>query len=126
MPDIRIFGRFWTPERACIIRMMLPGVAQARPPRKGGKAVPQGHQMRGILPPTLQPRVTRASGAAVGSVDGLERLDIVRHLVTPAHVKTCRVRFEPFQVQQGRLNLPFPAVQGIPIEDTCPNGQGMF
>ncbi|MBB5141992.1 hypothetical protein [Desulfovibrio intestinalis] len=32
----------------------------------------------------------------------------------------------PFQVQQGRLNLPFPAVQGTPIEDTCPNGQGMF
>ena len=51
----------------------------------GGAAVPQGHQM-GITPNTLQPRVTSAL-AYVGSVLGLERLDIVQHLVTPANVK---------------------------------------
>lgn len=28
--------KMWTPERACIIRVMLPGVAQARPPLEYG------------------------------------------------------------------------------------------
>ena len=44
-----------------------------------------------------------------GSVIGLERLDIVRHLVTPAHVKVSPCG----EIQQDRLDLPFPAVQGF-------------
>ena len=40
-----------------------------------------------------------------GSVIGLERLDIVRHLVTPAHVKVSPCG----EIQQDRLDLPFPA-----------------
>ena len=40
----------------------------------------------GVIPLPYSPGSHAASGAAVGSVFGLERLDIVRHSVTPAHV----------------------------------------
>ena len=77
----------WTPERACIIRVMLPGVAQAKPlieKRLGGPA----GSPNGGYPPYLTAPGHTLPMAAVGSVLGLERLDIVRHSVTPAHVKT--------------------------------------
>lgn len=93
--------KIWTPERACIIRVMLPGVAQARPPLEyGGKAVPQGHQM-GFTPYLTAPGHTGLA-ACMGSVLGLERLDIVRHSVTPAHVKTRR----------GHETMPLPSATG--------------
>jgi hypothetical protein len=56
---------------------------------------------------------------------GLERLDIVRHLATPAHVKTRRgnsVTKKPSAAghKQSGLSPPFPAVQGLPCDsDTC-------
>ena len=95
---------------------MLPSVAQARPLKKEQPGGPAGSP-NGGYPPTLQPRVTRGLGAAVGSVFGLERLDIVRHSVTPAHVKTrCNRAIRSHWVHQGELNPPFPAVQGTPIK----------
>lgn len=52
------------------------------------------------LPPTLQPRVTHMPcGVAVGSVFGLERLDIFRHLATPANVKARGRRMESCNIQ---------------------------
>lgn len=60
----------------------------------------------GIPPYLYSPGSLRA---AAGSVIGLERLDIVRHLVTPAHVKVSPCG----EIQQDRLDLPFPAVQGF-------------
>lgn len=109
------------PGRSRIIRVTLPGAAQAKPPIEfDSEAVPQGHQM-GFLPPTLQPRVTHTPcGFAVGSVFGLERLDIFRHLATPTNVKArgggwSREASEPLRAHQDRLNLSFPAVQGMPF-----------
>jgi hypothetical protein len=50
---------------------------------------------------------------------GLERLDIVRHLATPAHVKARRGNSgtsNPSAAgrKQDGFNPPFPAVQGLP------------
>ena len=95
---------------------MLPSVAQAKLLIEKQRSGPAGSP-NGGYPPTLQPRVTRSLGATVGSVFGLERLDIVRHSVTPAHVKTRRVHNScSLWVHQGELNPPFPAVQGTPIK----------
>ena len=49
----------------------------------------------------------------MGSEDGLERLDQVRHLATPALVKTSPA--EAVLAHQDGLDPPFPAVQGYAL-----------
>lgn len=109
---IQEIRKMWTPERACIIRVMLPGVAQARPPLEyGGEAVPQGHQM-GFTPYLTAPGHTGLA-ACMGSVLGLERLDIVRHSVTPAHVKTrCEHEAMPLPGASGQAQPVLPCRPG--------------
>ena len=60
----------------------------------------------GITPNTLQPRVTSAL-AYVGSVLGLERLDITAS-VTPANVKVGLMA----DIAGWTVHPPFPAAQG--------------
>ncbi len=74
------------------------------------RMVPQGHQM-GVLPPHLYSPGHAFHG--MGSEDGLERLDQVRHLATPALVKTSPA--EAVLAHQDGLDPPFPAVQGYAL-----------
>lgn len=100
-----------TPERISIIRVMLPNVAQARPPKKGGAVVPQGHQT-GDRPLNLT-ALGRSGFAWRGPIwAGTARHH--RGMVTPANVKTrpC-VHTTLARAHQDRLDLSFPAVQGV-------------
>lgn len=110
---IRKYRRIWTPERARIIRAMLPGVVQTRPPKIRRRGGPAGSP-KGRYPPYLTARGhSRLHGAKRGSAYGLERLDIVRHLATPAHVKTRNGHPPASGLHQDGLHPSFPAVQGI-------------
>lgn len=67
---------------------MLPSVAQAKLPIEYRQRSGPAGSPNGGYPPYLTAPGHTLPMAAVGSVLGLERLDIVRHSVTPAHVKT--------------------------------------
>jgi len=107
----------------CIIRVMLPGVAQARPPQKSsGAAVPQGHQM-GFFPQPYSPGSHAAIrlrwGPSLGW-NGSTLFGIWQRL----HMSKPVTRgIPPPRVQQNGLNPSFPAVQGMPPQSAAaPNG----
>lgn len=97
------FGRMSVPHHPCDAPRRRPCL----PLQKGAARRSRRVTKWGKLTPTFTAPGRHTE--VTGSVIGLERLDIVRHLVTPAHVKVSPCG----EIQQDRLNLPFPAVQGF-------------